>query len=216
MQRKELSKEDEAYMDVEVNLLQQRFNKIELAKAKEKKLHSQKQEERQKNEEDKRKKRNEINKEIHSAFDRGSVLKEFKESNSGLSLSAFYKKKKIYNEDNVLANRREGSGRNPKLNEKLIGFILGVLFKERKETLASLVKILNDNFGVEVSEKTINKVLHAHDIEWTKSILRPKFDERIKKSRIEFCKYYLYIVDNARYVYTDESHFYTKNPYSDR
>ena len=47
-------------------------------------------------------------------------------------------------------------------------------------------------------------------------ILRPKFDERIQKSRIEFCKYYLYIVDNARYVYTDESHFYTKNPYSER
>ena len=36
------------------------------------------------------------------------------------------------------------------------------------------------------------------------------------KGRIEFCKYYLYIVDNARYVYTYESHFYTKNPYSER
>ena len=35
-------------MNVEVNLLQQRFNKIELEKAKEKKLHSQKQEEREK------------------------------------------------------------------------------------------------------------------------------------------------------------------------
>ena len=34
MQRKELSKEDESSMDVEVNLLQQRFNKIELEKAK--------------------------------------------------------------------------------------------------------------------------------------------------------------------------------------
>ena len=217
VQRKKLSKEVEASMDVEVNLLQQRFNKIELEKAKEKKLYSQKQEERQKHEEDKRNKRNEINQEIQSAFDRGiSPYKAFKESNSGLSLSAFYKKKKIYNEDNSLANRREGSGRNPKLNEKLIGLILGVLFKDRKETLASLAKILNDNFGVKVSEKTINRVLHAHDIEWTKPILKPKFDERIQKSRIEFCKYYLYIVDNARYVYTDESHFYTKNPYSER
>ena len=28
VQRNELSKEDEAFMDVEVNLLQQRFNKI--------------------------------------------------------------------------------------------------------------------------------------------------------------------------------------------
>ena len=37
-----------------------------------------------------------------------------------------------------------------------------------------------------------------------------------KKSRIEFCKYYLYIVDNARYVYTDESYFHTKNTYSDK
>ena len=45
-------------------------------------------------------------------------------------------------------NKREGSGRNPKLNEKLIGFILSVLFKDRKEKLASLVKILNENFGV--------------------------------------------------------------------
>ena len=31
-------------------------------------------------------------------------------------------------------------------NGDLIGFILGVLFKDREETLASLVKILNDNF----------------------------------------------------------------------
>ena len=46
--------------------------------------------------------------------------------------------------------------------------------------------------------------------------MRPKFDERIKKSRIEFCKYYFYIVDNARYVYNDEFHFYTKNPHSKR
>ena len=43
-------------MDVEFNLLQQRFNKIELEKTKEKKLHSQKQEERQKHEENKHKK----------------------------------------------------------------------------------------------------------------------------------------------------------------
>ena len=83
-------------MDVEVNLLQQRFNKIELEKAKEKKLYSQKQEERQKHEEDKHYKRNEINQEIQSAFDREiSPYKAFKESNSGLSLSAFYKKKNI-------------------------------------------------------------------------------------------------------------------------
>ena len=84
----------------------------------------------------------------------------------------------------------------------------------RKETLASLVKILKNYFGVKVSEKTINRILQAHDIEWAKPIFRPKIDERIQKSRIEFCKYYLYIVDNARYVNTDESHFYIKNPYS--
>ena len=74
---------------------------------------------------------------------------------------------------------------------------------------------MNDNFEVKVSEKIIDRVLHAHDIEWTKPILKLKFDERIKKSGIEFCKYYFYIVDNARYVYTDESHFYTKNLYSE-
>ena len=34
MQRKELSKKDEPSMDVEVNLLQQKFNKIELEKVK--------------------------------------------------------------------------------------------------------------------------------------------------------------------------------------
>ena len=84
----------------------------------------------------------------------------------------------------------------------------------RKETLASLVKILNDNFWVKVSEKTINRILQAHDIEWAKPIFRPKIDKRIQKSKIEFCKYYLCIVDNARYVNTDESNFYTKNPYS--
>ena len=75
---------------------------------------------------------------------------------------------------------------------------------------------MNNNFGIKVSEKTINSVLDAHDIEWTKPILIPKFDERIKKSRIEFCKYYLYIVDNVRYVYTDKFNFYTKNSYSER
>ena len=64
MQRKKLSLEDEASMDVEVNLLQQRFIKIELQKAKEKKLHSQKHEERLKHDEDKRNKRNEIDQEI--------------------------------------------------------------------------------------------------------------------------------------------------------
>ena len=123
-------------------------------------------EERQKHEEDKRNKRNEINQEIQSAFDKGiSRYKAFKESNSGLSLSAFYKKKKIYNEDNALANRHEGQRRNPKLNQKLIGFILDFLFKDIKQTLAFLVKILNDNFGVKVSEKTISRVLHVHDIE---------------------------------------------------
>ena len=42
--RKELSKEDEASIDVEVNLLQQKFNKIELETLK--KLQSHKQEER--------------------------------------------------------------------------------------------------------------------------------------------------------------------------
>ena len=141
------------------------------------------------------------------------IIKYFKESNSELSLFAFYNKKKIYDEDNALGNRRKGSGRNLKLNEKLIWFIFGILFKDRKQRLTSLVKILNDNFGVKASEKTINRVLHAHDIEWTKPILIPKFDERIKKSRIEFCKYYLYIVDNVRYVYTDKFNFYTKNPY---
>ena len=48
MQGNELSKEDEASLNVEVNLLQQRFNKIKLEKAKEKKLQSQKKEERNK------------------------------------------------------------------------------------------------------------------------------------------------------------------------
>ena len=211
MQRKELSKEDEASMNVEVNLIQQRFNKIELEKLK-KRSFMLRNKKKGKNARRISNKNDDINQEIQSAIDRRiSPYKAFKQSNSGLSLSTFYKKKKIYNEDNAFANRREESGRNPKLNEKLIGFILVVLFKDRKQTLASLVKILNDNFGVKVSEKTINKVLHAHNNEWTKPILIPKFDERMKKSRIEFCKYYLYIVDNARYVYTDEIHFYTKN-----
>ena len=96
-------------MDVEVNLLQQRFNKIELEKAKEKKFHSQKLEERRKHEEDKRNKSNEFNQEIQSAFDQGiNPYIAFKESNSGLSLSAFCRKRKIYDEDNALANRSEG------------------------------------------------------------------------------------------------------------
>ena len=50
------------------------------------------------------------------------------------------------NEDNALGKRNEGSGWNSKLNKNLVGFILGVLFKDRKQTLGSLVKILNDNF----------------------------------------------------------------------
>ena len=152
VQRKELTKEDEDSMDVEVNLLQQRFNKIELEKLK-KRSFTLKNMKKAKTWVVKRNKRNKINQEIQSAFDRGiSLYKAFKESNSGLSLSAFYKEKNIYNEENAIGNRREGSGRNPKLNEKLIRFILGVLFKDRKEMLASLVKILNDHFGEKVSK----------------------------------------------------------------
>ena len=108
------------------------------------------------------------------------------------------------------------SGGNSKLNEKSIGFILGAIFKDRNKKLVSFMKKLNDNCEVKVSEVTISIVLNTHEIEWTKLILRLKFDERIKKSRIEFCKYNIYIVHNARYVYTDESHFYIKNPYSER
>ena len=51
------------------------------------------------------------------------------------------------------------------------------------------MKILNDNFEVKVSEKTTNRVLQAHDIEWIILISRPRFYERIKKSRIKFGKY---------------------------
>ena len=77
-------------MDVEVNLLQKRFNRIEL----EKKLPVQKQEVMKKYE-DKRSKRNEIYQEIQSSFGwEISPYKAFKGSNSGLSLSAFYKKRK--------------------------------------------------------------------------------------------------------------------------
>ena len=43
-------------------------------------------------------------------------------------------------------NKHEGSGNNLKQNETLILFILGDLFNDRKETLASLMKTLNDNF----------------------------------------------------------------------
>ena len=43
-----------------------------------------------------------------------------------------------------------------------------------------------------------------------------KFDEIIKKSIIEFCKYYLDIIDYVWYVYTYESHFYTKNLENER
>ena len=110
MQRKEFSKEDEASMDVEVNLLQQRFNKIELEKAIKKEASRSETRRKAKHEENKRNKRNEIDQEIQSAFDRGiSPYKECKEFDSGLFLSAFYtKKKKIYNEDNALGNRCEG------------------------------------------------------------------------------------------------------------
>ena len=51
--------------------------------------------------------------------------------------------------------------------------------------LVFLVKKLNDNFGVKDSEKTMGRILNAQDIEWTKPILKPKFDDWIKKSRIE-------------------------------
>ena len=56
----------------------------------------------------------------------------------------------------------------------------------RKETLASLMKILNDYFEVKVSEKIISRVLHAHDIERTKLILRPKLDEKVRKIESNF------------------------------
>ena len=55
-------------MDVKVNLLQQRFNEIEFQNVKEKKLHTQNQEERQKQQEDKHNKRNEIDYKIQNTF----------------------------------------------------------------------------------------------------------------------------------------------------
>ena len=202
-------------MDVEVNLLQQRFNKIELEKAKKRSftLRNNK----------KSKCMGRINianamkliKKFKALFI-GSPYKAFKEFNSGWSLFAFYKKKKIYNDDNTLMSRRKVSERNSILNSQLMRFILCVLFKHKKKALASLVKILNNNIEVKVIEKTISRVLHTHDTEWKKPILRLKFDERIKKNGIEFCKYFLYIVNNARYGYTDESRFYTNNPNSER
>ena len=36
------------------------------------------------------------------------------------------------------------------------------------------------------------------------------------KVESNFANITFYIVDNARYVYTDESHFYIKNPYNER
>ena len=65
----------------------------------------------------------------------------------------------------------------------MIGFILAVLFKDRKQTLDFLLRILNYNFNVKVSKININRVLMAHDIEWTKPKLIPNFYERIMKSK---------------------------------
>ena len=54
------------------------------------------------------KKRNEINQEIQNAFDRGiSTYKAFKESNFRIILICFFKKNKIYIEDNAFGNKRE-------------------------------------------------------------------------------------------------------------
>ena len=94
-------------MDAEVNLLQQRFNKIELEKL-QKRSFTLRNRRKGMNEEDKRNKSIKIDQEIKSTFDREiSSNKAFKESNSGLSLSAFYKKNKIYDEVNAPGNRRE-------------------------------------------------------------------------------------------------------------
>ena len=49
-----------------------------------------------------------------------------------------------------------------------------------------LVNTLNDNFGVKVREKIINKVLYLLYIEMTKHKLISEFDEMIKKSIIKF------------------------------
>ena len=50
-----------------------------------------------------------------------------------------------------------------------------------------------------------------NNIEWAKPILRPKFDERIKKNRIKLCKYYLYIIANVWYMYTGISFLYKES-----
>ena len=117
---------------------------------------------------------------------------------------------RIMDKGNDVRSRKEF-----KTKWKINWIYTSALFKDKKETLASLVKILNDN-EVKVSEKIISRVLSEHDIESTKPILRSKFYENIKKIRIKFCKYYIYIVDNARYVYTDESDYYKRNPYNKR
>ena len=74
-----------------------------------------------------------------------------------------------------------------------------VLFKDRKETLAFLVKILNDNFEVKAREKIVNFfyihiTLNGQSQYWDQNLMKRS---TTTKSNIEFCKYYLYIADNA-------------------
>ena len=79
MQRKELSKKDEPSMDVEVNLLQQKFNKIELEIVKKRGFRIRNMKKSIKRGGLSLKKRSETGKEIQNAFDKWiSPYKVFK------------------------------------------------------------------------------------------------------------------------------------------
>ena len=71
-----------------------------------------------------------------------------------------------------------------------------------------------NSFGKNISSRTINRVLLAHKIIWTKPKLRPMFNESIKKFRLNFEKK-IYILQITLTIYTEDGSFTQRSSFFD-
>ena len=149
---------------------------------------------------------------IQDMLDRGmSPNKIFQENKMGMSRSSIYNRKKKYDQNISLVERQPGSGRNPKLTELAEGFILGLIIANNTLKWGGIKEKLKQYFNIEISKKTIEKILNGYHILWTIPLWKPLLNPEIIKKRLKFCQDHQYKANFERWVFTDETHFWLKN-----
>ena len=124
--------------------------------------------------------------------------KFYKQGNVGISLTTLYKKIII----NKWSLGEKGRVREkPKLSNKLVGFILGVLSWNKSFMWDELSNTLLNIFGKNVSSRIINLVLIVQDSIWIRVKLRSKFNEDIRELRPKLWKESRYISNNSHYIH---------------